>query len=196
MRNIISILSLLLLSHVVCGQLYSKKDLLIEGNYGSIGAKRLFTNSSIFDYGFQSKLIGPISLKAEYLLHPFISVGLELGYINQKIVSHTEFYTDEVEYNDFCSMIIGNYHFIQRAKFEFNVSTGLGYMATYHHIDFGNPYKMNHKGLPSYRFIGKISIGTRYFFTPCFGLNFNLNLGFGGFINGGITYKIAAKKPV
>lgn len=179
-----------------------KGDIILEAYYGSPDYFDVYyyISSSSFRESRQNnnqnhsvKRIAPIGVRGEYLLTNRIGIGFNLGY--QSISWTGLMYKSEyeVESQDVEQMQIGliptfNYHFMKREKLDVYFNIGFGLEYTHLEVTSSSPTMYHGK-----RDFGSgttvLGFGARYFFTNHFGVSSNLQLGQGGLISGGITYK-------
>lgn len=147
--------------------------------------------------------LGPLGLRAEYMVADKIGVGLDVGF-NNSFVKYSENTTEynsttgnydpvTYEYN-FTTTKIGaivtfNYHFLDNDKVDAYAVFGAGYGNRNFKFESTDPnYNTETIGglIPV---ASKIGVGMRYFFTDNIGMNLALGFGQGGIVNGGLSFK-------
>ncbi|CAG5083361.1 hypothetical protein [Parvicella tangerina] len=144
--------------------------------------------------------IGPVGGKIEYLLADRIGLGLDVNYTNT-FVSYDEMGVDSTSgnttnYNYEVSRSVLrifpriNFHFGNSDVFDGYAGVGAGYrMASWkfesNDPDFGD---QSVDGLIPVSF--RAFVGGRYFFTDALGLNFEIGLGGGALLQGGLSLKL------
>jgi len=195
----------------VQAQAIEKGKVLIDV-YGGVGT--IF--NSLFRSAYQgvdsdSKLsaLDAIGGRVEYLVGDKFGVGLDATYSRIKIVDP---YTSTINTYDQNGMFTGttttsyeqtysskkigvmismNYHFLDNDKIDAYTNLGVGYKNRSYGYESTDPTATN-TNLRVGTLIPlamRAGVGMRYFFTDNIGLNLNVGLGQGGWVNGGISAK-------
>ena len=188
-------------------QCISEGKILIDSYYGfpnlySSVFKTAYANSG-FEFNLNFGSLGPIGLRAEYLLTDKVGVGIDLG-MNSSSISYdqsTSVYNettsnyDQVIYNyKFSTRKIGavvtfNYHFVENDNFDAYFVFGMGYGSRSFLFNSNQPGYSGPTVKSLVPVASKIGVGMRYFFTENIGANLALGFGQGGLLNAGITAK-------
>ncbi len=144
--------------------------------------------------------IGPVGGKFEYLLADRIGLGLDVNYTNT-YVSYDEMSTDTTtgsatNYNYEVSRSVLrifpriNFHFGNSDSFDGYAGVGAGYRVAKWAFESNDPDFGDEtiEGLIPVSF--RAFVGARYFFTDNIGLNFEIGLGGGALLQGGLSFKI------
>ena len=197
----ISFLALVFLNFTAFSQGIKKGDIILDSYYGSQDYLNLYYNNFVPSYRkttedelkYQTKkTIGPIGIRGEYLILNKIGVGFNICFNsnytkNNNLQSEKYFY--ESKQNDFSFLPTLSYHFVQKEKFD--VYCTFGYGLTYSHQKTTNTNPLLTSGKKDYgSYATTIGLGMRYFLTPHIGVSSNLQLGVGGLISAGVSYKI------
>ncbi len=140
--------------------------------------------------------LGPLGIRAEYLLTDKIGFGIDLG-MNSSSISYSEFILgggNSIYDHKFTTRKIGailtfNYHFVENDKVDAYFVTGAGYGNRTYQAESTDPNYTEEiiESLIPISF--KIGVGMRYFFTENIGANLGLGLGQGGILNAGVSAK-------
>jgi len=188
-------------------QCISEGKILIDGYYGFPNLYTAVFKSAYANSGSEANLkfgsLGPVGLRAEYLLTDKVGLGLDLG-INSSSISYdqstsvyneTTFAYDAVTYNyKFSTRKVGaivtfNYHFVENENFDAYFVFGMGYGTRSFSFESTQPGYSNPSVKSLIPVASKIGVGMRYFFTENIGANLALGFGQGGLLNAGITAK-------
>lgn len=147
--------------------------------------------------------IGPVGLRAEYLLADKIGLGIDIGFNNSSV----RYFEDGTVYNpttgnydprtyeyNFSTRKIGamvtfNYHFLDNDKVDAYVVAGMGYGNRTYKFESTDPDYVGSTVTGIIPVAGKIGVGLRYFFTDNIGANLGLGFGQGGLLNAGLSLK-------
>lgn len=138
--------------------------------------------------------LGPLGIRGEYLVTDKIGLGLDLCYSSMTLSYNDITVTPSALYTAGTSKIGGmitfNYHFADHDNFDAYFITGVG--ANNRTFTYSDPTmgKVSSSGVNAIPVAARIGVGTRYFFTPNFGINLGLGLGQGSLINGGLSFKL------
>jgi len=142
--------------------------------------------------------LGPVGLRAEYLLTDKVGLGLDIGFNNTKL-KYSDVGTDEngnpTVYNyDFSTQKIGvmvtfNYHFIDNDNLDFYGVFGAGYGNRSFEYKSNDPYFTDGDVKGIFPVASRLGLGLRYFFTDNIGANIGLGVGQGGLLNAGLSFK-------
>jgi hypothetical protein len=150
-----------------------------------------------------------IGVRGEYLVSDKFGVGIDATYSSIKIVdpytslSYTYDQngmitsTTETKYEQtFSSKKIGvmvsmNYHFLENDKIDAYTNLGVGFKNRSYSYESTDPNGVNDDlGVGTVLPLAlRAGVGMRYFFTDNIGINMNIGLGQGGWINGGLALK-------
>lgn len=188
-------------------QCISEGKILIDGYYGFPNLYSAVFKSAYANSGSEANLkfgsLGPIGLRAEYLLTDKVGLGLDLG-MNSSSISYdditsvynsTTFTYDDVIYNyKFSTRKIGaivtfNYHFVENDNIDAYFVLGMGYGSRSFTFESTEPGYSTPTVKSLIPVASKIGVGMRYFFTENIGANLALGFGQGGLLNAGITAK-------
>jgi opacity protein-like surface antigen len=153
--------------------------------------------------------IDAIGVRGEYLLSDKFGIGLDLTFSSIKLVDP---YTTTVNTYDQNGLVNGstvqsfeqtysskkiggmismNYHFLDNDKFDAYTNFGVGYKNRSYKYESTDPTATTQElGVGTLIPIAlRAGVGVRYFFTDNIGLNMNIGLGQGGWLNGGVSAK-------
>ena len=153
--------------------------------------------------------IDAIGVRAEYLVADQFGVGIDFTYSSAKIVDP---YTKTVytyDQNGFVTgstvtpyeqtfstkkigvMLSMNYHFLENDKIDAYANLGVGYKNRSYAYESTNPAEVSEElGVGTVIPLAlRVGVGMRYFFTDNIGINMNVGLGQGGWVNGGLALK-------
>lgn len=188
-------------------QAVEQGNVIIDTYYGFPNLYTTVFKSTYANSGTETNLeiggLGPVGLRAEYMVADKIGVGLDIGF-NNSHVNYSEETTvynsttgnyDPVTYDyNFSTQKIGvmatlNYHFLDNDKVDAYGVFGAGYGQRSYKFESTDPDYVNEeiKGLIPVAM--RIGVGMRYFFTDNIGLNLGLGFGQGGIANAGISFK-------
>ena len=208
-KNILTILTvaLSLASFKSNAQCISEGKILIDGYYGFPNLYSAVFKSAYANSGSEANLkfgsLGPVGLRAEYLLTDKVGLGLDLG-MNSSSISYDQSTSvfnsttnsyDAVTYNyKFSTKKVGaivsfNYHFVENDNFDAYFVFGMGYGTRSFNFTSNEPGYSTPSAKSLIPVASKIGVGMRYFFTENIGANLALGFGQGGLLNAGITAK-------
>ncbi|MCB9196629.1 MAG: hypothetical protein H6600_06565 [Flavobacteriales bacterium] len=197
-KSIISIILLLITFQTFYGQI-EKNTVLIDGYYG-------FPNLIGFTVKNKIKKVadiisldiggaGPYGGKIEYLFHDRMGIALDInssssfavfdGIDTLNIQRHYEITRKVLRV-----MPRFNFHFIDSEKADGFVGLGIGYNNSTWQFITDDPNFSSRTFKNIVPITARLFIGGRYFFTNFLGINFELGLGGGGLLQGGLTIKI------
>jgi opacity protein-like surface antigen len=145
--------------------------------------------------------IGPLGLRAEYMLADKVGLGVDVAYSNAHVsydYNTTNAQGAPVTYQDkYSTMKIGamvtfNYHFLDHDALDFYGTMGAGYKNRSFKYTSTDPsfvedsYDFGTNPIP---IAFRVGVGMRYFFTDNIGMNVAVGLGQGGILNGGLSFK-------
>ncbi len=153
--------------------------------------------------------IDAIGVRAEYLVSDKFGVGLDFTYSSIKIVdpyTSTVYTYDQngfitgstaaVYEQTFSSKKIGvmasmNYHFLDNDKVDAYTNLGVGFKNRSYGYESTDPTQVSEDlGVGTLLPLAlRVGVGMRYFFTDNIGINMNVGLGQGGWVNGGLALK-------
>lgn len=183
-----------------------KGTVLIDAYYGfpnlySAVFRAAYNNSGYTDYKVTGS--GPFGIRGEYLLTDKFGIGLDVGY-NATKIQFTE--TDETSYDPntgqyltttyhykYTTSKLGvmatfNFHFVETEHIDFYGVVGAGYGNRQFTFTSDDPYD-NASAASLIPIAFKTGVGLRYFFTDNIGANVAVQVGQGGIINGGLSFK-------
>jgi hypothetical protein len=155
------------------------------------------------EVGLEIGGIGPIGLRAEYMVADKIGIGLDVGF-NNSIISYSEESSvynqntgvyDPITYQyNFSTQKIGaiatfNFHFIENDKVDAYAVFGAGYGNRSFKFESSDPSYTPGTVKSLVPVSSKIGVGVRYFFTENIGANLALGFGQGGLFNVGLSAK-------
>jgi hypothetical protein len=188
-------------------QCISEGKILVDGYYGFPNLYSAVFKSAYANSGSEANLkfgsLGPIGLRAEYLLTDKVGLGLDLGMNSSSIsfddvvsvYNSTTFTYDDVIYNyKFSTRKVGaivtfNYHFVENDNIDAYFVLGMGYGSRSFTFESNEPGYSTPTVKSLIPVASKIGVGMRYFFTENIGANLALGFGQGGLLNAGITAK-------
>ncbi len=138
--------------------------------------------------------LGPLGIRAEYLLTDKIGFGLDLG-MNSSSISYSEpdannnIYDYEFTTRKIGAILTFNYHFVENDKVDAYFVTGAGYGNRNFAFESTDPNYTEDSMESLIPISFKIGVGMRYFFTENIGANLGLGLGQGGILNAGVSAK-------
>jgi hypothetical protein len=189
----------------------SQGSVLVDAYYGFPNLYTTVFKTAYANSGEEINLkisgIGPLGIRAEYLISDKIGIGIDAGFNNTNIQyteqgvnsvydSITGLFVDEpYEYDyNFSTQKIGviatfNYHFVQNDKVDAYAVVGGGYGSRSFKYETNDPSfeETTIKGVIPVA--SKIGVGMRYFFTENIGANFAVGIGQGGLVNVGLSAK-------
>lgn len=196
-----------MLSTNVKAQAVEEGNVIIDTYYGFPNLYTAVFKSAYANSGSEINLkiggLGPLGLRAEYMVADKIGIGLDIG-MNNSYVRYSEETTvyntttgnyDPVTYDyDFTTQKIGvmatfNYHFLDNDQVDAYAVFGAGYGNRNFKFESTDP---NYEAGDINSLIpvaSKIGVGVRYFFTDNIGINLCIGFGQGGIVNGGISAK-------
>ena len=130
--------------------------------------------------------LGPLGIRAEYLLTDKIGFGIDLG-MNSSSISFSKdlkFTTRKIG-----AILTFNYHFVENDKVDAYFVTGAGYGNRNFAFESTDPNYTEDSMESLIPISFKIGVGMRYFFTENIGANLGLGLGQGGILNAGVSAK-------
>lgn len=184
-------------------QAVEEGNVLLDAYYGfpnlyTSAFKSLYANSGT-EQNVKVNSLGPVGIRAEYLLSDKVGLGVDVGFNNTVITFDEKSYdpatgTDKTYTNTFSTQKIGamitfNYHFLDNDNLDFYGIVGAGYGKRSFNFESTDPDYVNTDidfGLP---IASRIGVGLRYFFTDNIGANIALGLGQGGLLNAGLSFK-------
>lgn len=195
------------LSTTSFGQAVEEGNVLVDVYYGFPNLYTAVFKSAYANSGSEVDLkiggIGPVGLRAEYLLADKVGLGVDIGFSNSSVKyselssvyneTTMEYESRLYDYN-FVTQKIGvmatfNYHFLDNDKVDAYVQVGAGYGKRSFKFESTDPNYSEGTVTGVIPFAGRLGVGARYFFTDNIGLNMNLGFGQGGLVNGGLTVK-------
>lgn len=140
--------------------------------------------------------VGPLGLRAEYLLSDKIGLGVDIAY-GKSFVKYSEYdsFDDRTYDYDFSTTKIGvmatfNYHFIDNDALDFYGIVGAGYKNRSFKFESTDPnYTNTDVSVTLIPVAFRIGVGLRYFFTDNIGANMAVGFGQGSILNAGISAK-------
>ena len=154
--------------------------------------------------------IDAIGVRAEYLFADKFGVGVDITYSSIKIVdpyssfaytydgsgnitgSTTKTYEQTTSSRKIGVMATMNYHFLNNDKIDAYTNLGVGYKNRSYKYESTDPTNASATTIGVGTLLPlalRVGVGMRYFFTDNFGLNMNVGLGQGGWVNGGVSLK-------
>ncbi len=141
--------------------------------------------------------MGPVGLRAEYLLTDKIGLGLDLGFNNTTLTFKEEGYDsnnnptiyDYTYSKKIGAMVTFNYHFIDNDELDFYGIFGMGYGNRSFKFESTDPNYVEATVSSLIPVASRLGVGMRYFFTDNIGANLALGFGQGGIINAGLSFK-------
>ncbi len=142
--------------------------------------------------------MGPVGLRAEYLLTDKIGLGLDLGFNNTTLTFKEEGYdsNNNPTIYDYTystkkigAMVTFNYHFIDNDELDFYGIFGMGYGNRSFKFESTDPNYVEATVSSLIPVASRLGVGMRYFFTDNIGANLALGFGQGGIINAGLSFK-------
>jgi outer membrane protein W len=193
----------------VSAQAVEEGNVIIDAYYGFPNLYTAVFKTAYANTGSEVNLkvggIGPIGLRAEYMVADKIGVGLDIGF-NNSFVRYSEESTvynsttgayDAVDYDyDFSTKKLGfmatfNYHFIKSSDvLDAYFVVGAGYGSRSFAFESTNPDYVEGSVSSLIPVAGRIGVGMRYFFTDNIGANLALGFGQGGILNAGLSVKL------
>ncbi len=180
-----------------------KGTILVDAYYGfpnlySAIFRTLATTATSNNENLTASGIGPLGLRAEYLVADKVGLGVDFNYSNNSLsfnyfgtnsLGNTETYTYKFNTTAIRAMVGVNWHWIRTEKIDFYGALKTGY----YNRTFTE--STTDQGVANFSFSSplpvafRIEIGVRYFFTENIGIMVNTGLGGGGLVNGGICGK-------
>jgi len=142
--------------------------------------------------------LGPVGLRAEYLLTDKVGLGLDIGFNNTKLTFTETGYDNNgnaaVYQYDYSTQKIGvmvtfNYHFIDNDNLDFYGIIGAGYGGRSFTFKSTDPNYVDADIKGFIPIASRLGLGLRYFFTDNIGVNVGLGFGQGGLLNAGLSFK-------
>ena len=183
-----------------------KGTVLIDAYYGfpnlySAVFRAAYDGSDYQDYKVRGS--GPFGIRGEYLLADKFGIGLDIGY-NATKITFTDTYNDTYDPNTgqytqttyhykYSTSKLGvmatfNFHFVETEHIDFYAVVGAGYGNRTFTFTSDDPTD-NTSATSLIPVAFKTGVGLRYFFTENIGANVAVQVGQGGIINGGISFK-------
>lgn len=197
-NSIISIILLLITFQTSYGQI-EKNTVLIDGYYGFPNLIGFTVKNKINKVADIISLdiggAGPYGGKIEYLFHDRMGISLDInssssfavfdGIDTLNIQRHYEITRKVLRV-----MPRFNFHFIDSEKADVFIGLGIGYNSSTWEFITDDPNFSSRTFKNIVPITARLFIGGRYFFTNFLGINFELGLGGGGLLQGGLTIKI------
>lgn len=183
-----------------------KGTVLIDAYYGfpnlySAVFRHAYSATDYTDYKVAGS--GPFGIRGEYLLTDKFGIGLDVGY-NATKITFTDTYSDTYDPNTgqyiqttyhykYTTAKLGvmatfNFHFVETDHIDFYGVVGAGYGNRTFKFDSDDPTD-NASASSLIPVAFKTGVGLRYFFTENIGVNVAVQVGQGGIINGGLSFK-------
>ncbi len=191
----------------VQAQAVEQGNVIVDAYYGFPNLYTAVFKTAYANSGSEVNLkiggLGPIGIRAEYMVADKIGIGIDAGFNNSKI-SYSEETTiyndvtgnfDPVTYDyDFTTQKIGfmatfNYHFLDNDKVDAYAVLGAGYGNRTFKFESTDPSYTEGSIASLIPVASKIGVGMRYFFTDNIGANLALGFGQGGIVNVGLSAK-------
>ena len=183
-------------------QINQKHKVFIDGYYGFpnlIGytlkrKTKAFAEVANLDIGGN----GPYGGKIEYLFHDQIGIAIDANASSAHIIfdgieeldTFNLFHHYEVTREVFRILPRINFHFLQHDKLDVFAGLGVGYNGSKWSFKTTDP-NFNDREFRTFIPIAfRLFVGSRYFFTDFVGLNFEVGLGGGGLLQGGVSFRI------
>jgi outer membrane protein W len=169
-------------------------NILVDAYYGfpnlyTTVFKTAYANSGS-EEGLKIGGVGPLGVRAEYMVADKIGVGLDIGYNNSKVSFVENSYTYDFTTRKIGVMATFNYHFVSNDKIDAYLVFGAGYGNRTFSFKTDDPIWTKQSTTGLIPVASKIGLGFRYFFTEHIGANLAVGFGQGGVINAGVSYKL------
>jgi opacity protein-like surface antigen len=181
-------------------QAVEEGNVLIDAYYGFPDLyKTIFSAAYDGNENVSAGGIGPVGLRAEYMLSDGVGLGVDLGYSSATVSfdrTTLDENFDEVTYSDKAGtrkigvMATFNYHFVKSSDIvDAYAMIGAGYRNRSYFYETSEPGYADESisGINPIAF--RIGAGMRVFFTDNIGANLAIGFGQGGLINGGLSFK-------
>ncbi len=166
-------------------QVYQKGDFVCNLFYGSPSMRTLTIRNSEKQQGnSRFNTYGPIGIQPEFLVSKNIGVGGEISFANTVFGSEQELRLTEFRFMPRFSIHLGN-----SSKFENHFSFAAGYRKAEINFTTGGLFSELFDWQYTYPFSLRVSWGCKYFLTDKLGLSFDIGLGGGSTITGGLAYR-------
>jgi opacity protein-like surface antigen len=200
-------LTMMLSSFTSNAQCVEQGSVLIDAYYGfpnlySKVFKAAYANTGT-ELNLKFSSIGPVGVRAEYMLADKIGLGLDLG-MNSSSISYdeeTSVYNsttgnyENTTYNyGFVTRKIGalvtfNFHFVSTDALDVYSVLGVGYGSRTFAFTSTEPGFSSPTISSLVPVAMRVGVGMRYFFTENIGANIGLGFGHGGLLNAGLSVK-------
>ena len=208
--TIIAFAALFFGTSAVQAQAVEKGNILIDVYAGYGTAFNALFRALYEDVESDSKLntLDAIGIRGEYLVGDKFGIGLDATYSSAKIVdpytstvntydqngvltTTTTSYEQTISSKKIGVMISMNYHFLDNDKFDAYTNLGVGFKNRSYGYESTDPTAVNDdlRVGTVFPLAMRAGVGMRYFFTDNIGINLNVGLGQGGWVNGGISAK-------
>jgi opacity protein-like surface antigen len=187
----------LLTSSNASAQAVEQGNIIIDAYYGfpnlyTAVFKSAYSNSA-GTLNYAVKGLGPLGLRAEYMLADKFGMGLDIGF-NKTLISYDEqsgsnTYTYEFATQKLGIMATFNYHFLDNDKVDLYGVLGVGYGSRTFDFTSTDPNYTNTAVESLIPVASKLGIGMRYFLTDNIGINVAAGFGQGGLLNAGLSAK-------
>lgn len=198
----ILIILLFITPNVTKAQINQKNKVFIDGYYGfpnlvgyTLKRKtRAFEEVVNLDIGGN----GPYGGRVEYMFHDQIGVSIDVNMSSayvffdgiDELDTLNIFHHYEVIREVFRILPRINFHFLQHDKLDLYAGIGLGYNGSKWTFNTTDPNFDDREFSAVIPVSFRLAVGGRYFFTNFLGLNFELGVGGGGLLQGGISFRI------
>jgi len=174
------------------GQAVEQGDVAIGAFYGSPSIGTLFlqalltADDSDFQTAAEFSFLGPVGIKAEYMVAEKLGIGIEASYSTWSLTSATEKFTaTRIRLAPRFS-----YHLGSSDVFDSYFSLGMGFKNSTYKFTSDDPTAVfDESDLPSTPLTLRIAWGGRYYITEQFAIATELGFGGGYLISGGLVFK-------
>ena len=213
MKNLIASIIISSVATISMAQAWEKKDISVDIYYGYVGPGIILRsidglsgdNIAGQSYDPKTTVIGPIGLRAQYMVGNKFGIGLDVNYEtktgtwNEGVYEYNDD-TFDYDYSSYAAsysvtklkvMVRTSWEFVNTDKFTMNWANSIGYKAGKRKLDTGGGDVL---GLESSSNVSPIAfrtaLGARFFITDNFNIHADGGFFGGGWITGGISYKL------
>ncbi len=213
MKKLIGTLLISAITTISMAQAWEKNDISVDVYYGYVGPGLILRaidelsgdNIAGEAYNPKTTVIGPVGLRAQYMVANKFGIGLDVNYETKtgtwnEGISEYNTITGFYDYSNYAAsysvtklkvMLRTSWEFVNTDKFTMNWANSIGYKAGTRTLDAGGSDNLGIDLSGSVSPIAfRTALGARYFITD--NINIHADGGFfgGGWITGGISYKL------
>ena len=147
-------------------------------------------SSASADETVEVKTLGNLGLRFQYYLAPNFALGIDANYTNRRATTNntTTGFEEKVQQTLIRAMVRSSWEFLKAGGFEMNWNNSIGYRAAgWDWTDTDPNGTINDDWSGGAKIAFRSALGFRYMFTENIGLNLEVGVLGGSFLNGGLT---------